>query len=40
MSELQDLTALVRACLPFIGILLLALLLITYWPALSLAAVR
>ena len=34
------LTALVRACLPFIGILLLALLLITYWPALSLAAVR
>lgn len=34
------LTTLVRACLPFIGILLLALLLITYWPGLSLVAVR
>jgi len=31
------LTDLVRACLPFLGILLLSLLLITYWPGLSLA---
>ncbi len=30
------LTDLVRACLPFLGILLIALLLITYWPGLSL----
>lgn len=30
------LTDLVRACVPFLGILLIALLLITYWPGLSL----
>lgn len=30
------LTDLVRACMPFLGILLIALLLITYWPGLSL----
>jgi TRAP-type C4-dicarboxylate transport system permease large subunit len=29
-----------RACLPFIGILLVSTLLITYWPALSLALIR
>jgi C4-dicarboxylate transporter, DctM subunit len=32
----EPLTGVVRACLPFIGVLLLALLLIVYWPALSL----
>jgi C4-dicarboxylate transporter DctM subunit len=30
----------VQACLPFIGILLLSTLLITYWPALSLVLIR
>lgn len=36
----KPLTELVRACLPFFFILLFAVLLITYWPALSLALVR
>jgi len=31
---------LVRACIPFFFILLFAVLLITYWPSLSLALVR
>jgi TRAP-type C4-dicarboxylate transport system permease large subunit len=33
-------TSIIRACLPFYAILLLAVLIITYWPALSLALVR
>ncbi len=33
-------TSIIRACLPFYAILLLAVLIITYWPGLSLALVR